>query len=123
MPNDPMSYSRPFCSVITVPDPDRMPVAAHVEQGGTLQFRTDTHKYTTFEIRFQGPNPFDETQNEVFAGSDVQPVVGRLMKVGTEYKYTVRHFKDDGTSVDSGTFAFNVNPCRGCPQPVDPGMG
>jgi hypothetical protein len=122
MPNDSMSYSRPFCSVITVPDPDRMPVAGHVEQGGTLQFRTDTHRYPTCEIRFIGDNPFDETTNKVLPGSDIKPIVGRLEKNGN-YQYTVRHFKDDGTSVDSGTFAFNVNPCRGCPQTMDPGMG
>ena len=109
------SYRRPFCAVITVPDPDNMPVASHAQKGGTLQWRTDKHNYPKFEIRFKGPNPFDPKQDDlVLAGSDVTPVVIRLNTVRDGYQYTVRHIANDGTCTDTGPFTFNVHGCPGC---------
>jgi len=117
MPNEPNSYSRPLNSVITVPDPDRTPVSSHAEQGGTLEWRTDTHNYPNFEIHFKGANPFDPDHDDlVLPGSDVNPVVIRLKTAGKHYQYAVRHISKDGKcSVDSGPFEFYVYPCRGCP--------
>ena len=115
MPNEPKSESRPACMVITIPDPDNIPVSAHAEKGGTLQWRTETHRYPGFEIRFEGPNPFNEEKDLVLKGSDVKPVVMRLNTIGENYKYAIRHIKKDGTCVDSGPRMFNVRICVGCP--------
>jgi hypothetical protein len=115
MSTQPESYSRPSCTVVTVPDPDNMPVSAHAQKGGTLQWRTDTHNYPNFEIWFIGANPFDNKQNVVIAGSEDNPVIIYLDTVKDDYQYKVRHFKKDGTWVDTGTFMFNVHPCPGCP--------
>jgi hypothetical protein len=115
MSTQPKSYSRPSCTVVTVPDPDNMPVSMHVQKGGTLQWRTDTHNYPNFEIRFKGSNPFNEEQDLVLQGSDDEPVIMRLNTVKDDYFYIVRHFRKDGTCVDTGTFMFNVHPCPGCP--------
>jgi hypothetical protein len=114
MPNKPKSESRPACMVITIPDPDNMPVSAHAERGGTLQWRTETHRYPEFEIRFQGSNPFNAEKDLVLKGSDDKPVVLRLNTVGENYKYTIRHINKDGTCVDSGPRMFNVRICIGC---------
>jgi len=113
MPNVP-KYDRPSNLVITVPDPDNMPVSSYAEKGGTLQWRTDTHQYPNFEIRFQGSNPSNARKNLVLKGSDVQPVVLRLKTTGA-FKYTIRHIKKDGTHVDIGPINANVHPCPGCP--------
>lgn len=115
MPTPTTSYSRPSCTVVTVPDPDNMPVSTHAQKGGTLQWRTDTHNYPSFEIRFIGANPFDGEQDVILLGSQDKPVVIRLDTVKDGYQYTVRHFKKDGTCVDTGVFLFNVHPCPGCP--------
>jgi hypothetical protein len=111
----PKSYSRPSSAVITIPDPDGMPFSTHVEQGGTLQWRTDTHNYPDFVIEFQGANPFDEVPNQKFSGSDEKPVVLRLNTVGNNYRYKVQHIKKDGTSKDTGPVEFSVIHCPLCP--------
>jgi hypothetical protein len=110
-------YARPSSVVVTVPDPDTTAVASHAEKGGTLQWRTDTHNYPEFEIQFIGPNPSNGNADEVFRGSDIEPVVIRLDLdvVGEDYQYKVRHFHKDGTSKDTGPFLLRVTPCRGCP--------
>jgi hypothetical protein len=111
MPNTPKS-DRHFCAVITVPDPDNMPVSSYAEKGGTLLLRTDTHNYPSFVIEFQGHSPSVGAQKQ-FSGSEEKPVVIRLDTVG-EYKYTVQHIHKDGTCKDSGPFMFYVYPCKGC---------
>ena len=113
--------SRPLCTVISVPDPDNLAVCGHVEQGGTLQWRTDTHNYPKFEIRFEGANPSDAKKNQVLPGSDLKPVVIPLKKTG-DFKYTVRHYKKDGTNKDTGPVLFRVTPCPNCP-PIFPNPG
>ena len=115
MPNMPESDSRPSSGVITLPDPDDMPFSIHAEKGGTLQWRTETHNYPEFEIRFQGPNPSNAENNLVLKGSDVKPVVIRLNTIGENYKYTIRRIKKDGACIDSGPVMFNVRICVGCP--------
>jgi hypothetical protein len=106
-------YSRPLCAVITIPDPDIMPVASHAEQGGTLQWRADTHNYPGFEIRFQGPNPFNSDKDLILTGDDLQPVTIRLNTVG-DYEYTIWHYKKDGTIKRTPRRKFRVTPCGGC---------
>jgi hypothetical protein len=112
MPNKSKS-DRPVSAVITVPDPDNMPVSSHAEQGGTLQWRTDTHNYRNFVIEFQGANPSDGVPNQKFPGSDEKPVVIRLNTIG-DYKYTVQQINENGTCQDSGPFLCYVYPCKGC---------
>jgi hypothetical protein len=118
MPNKPKSDSRPSSRVLTLPDPENMPFSTHAEQGGTLQWRIDSHNYPEFEIRFQGPNPSNANKNLVLKGSDARPVVLRLKTIGV-YKYTVRHIKKDGTSPDPGPVLQPVLSiivhCVGCP--------
>jgi len=114
MPNTP-EFHRPLSAVITLPDPDNRAVAAHAQQGGTLEWRTDSHYYPNFEIRFLGPNPSNDEEDFVFKGSDVQPVVVRLNRVG-EYLYMVRHnHEKDGSHKDTGPHPTNVTPCHACP--------
>jgi hypothetical protein len=108
-------YSRPLCEVITVPDPDIMPVASHVEQGGTLQWRTDTHNYPKFEIRFAGANPFNADKDLILTGDDLKPVTIRLNTVG-DYEYVIWHYKKDGTCRPiQQHMLFHVTPCGLCP--------
>ena len=119
MPNT-SEFHRPLSAVITLPDPDNRMVSALAQQGGTLEWRTDSHHYPNFEIRFLGPNPSNDEEDSVFKGSDVQPVVIRLNKVG-EYKHTVRHIREkDGSCIDTGPHPTNVTPCHACP-PWGPG--
>jgi hypothetical protein len=113
MPNG--NYHRPACLVITMPDPDNMPVSSNdAEQGGILQWRTDTHNYPQFKIQFPDGNPLNHLKNQTYEGSDEEPVVLRLNNVG-EFKYTVQQTKGDGTCKDSGPFLCYVYPCKGCP--------
>ena len=114
MTNNSEPFSRPISTVITVPDPDAMPVSSHAEKGGTLQWRTDTHNYPKFEIRFQGANPFNADMNQILSGDDLQPVTIRLKTVG-DFEYTIRHYKKDGSSKDIVRQKFRVTPCTGCP--------
>jgi hypothetical protein len=106
-------YSRPLCAVVTIPDPDIMPVACHVEQGGTLQWRTDTHSYPKFEIRFQGPNPSNADKDLILTGDDLQPATIRLNTVG-DYEYMICQYHKDGTIRRTGVFKFRASPCGGC---------
>ncbi len=110
-------FARPSSVVVTVPDPDATIVASHAEKGGTLQWRTDTHSYPEFEIEFIGPNPSNGNANEIFSGSDTEPVVIRLDAdiVGEEYQYKIRQYHKDGTFKETGPFLLRVTPCRGCP--------
>ena len=105
---------RPLCAVITIPDPDIMPVASHVEQGGTLQWRTDTHNHPRFEIRFEGANPSNADKNLILTGDDLQPVTIRLNTVG-DYVYEIWHYRKDGTCRRHPRFEFHVTPCGLCP--------
>jgi hypothetical protein len=105
---------RPLCTVISLPDPDNLLVSSHGEQGGTLQWRTDTHNYPRFEIRFDGANPSNSKKDQVLSGSDLKPVVILLKKTG-DFNYTVRHFKNDGTFLDTGPIPFRSTPCPVCP--------
>ncbi len=107
-------FSRPFSTVMTVPDPDNMSVASHAEQSGTFQWRTDTHNYPNFEVRFIGPNPSNGEDDLILPGSDTEPVIIRLNTVD-DYRYGIRHYGKDGDFKDTGPFLLRVNPCNGCP--------
>jgi hypothetical protein len=108
-------YSRPACAVITIPDPDIMPVAIHVEQGGTLQWRTDTHNYPKFEIRFSGANPSNDDKDLILTGDDLKPVTIRLKTVG-DYEYVIWHYTKEGTCRPfQQHMLFHVTPCGLCP--------
>ena len=107
-------YDRPVCAVITLPDPDQMPVTHEVQTTGTIQWRTDTHQYSMFQVRFIGPNPEDEVSDKVLHGSDTAPVVLRLNKAGKRYEYEVSQFSSSGGQITSPVIAFRVQPCDGC---------
>ena len=105
---------RPLSAVITVPDPDNKSFSNHAHRGGTMQWRTESHRYSRFEIRFHGANPFNSEVDKVFGGTDVKPVVVRLNRLG-EIKYTVRHYPPKGPYVDSGPFSAVITICPACP--------
>jgi hypothetical protein len=106
---------RPLSIVITVPDPDNMSGSDRAEEGGTLQWRTESHRYPEFEIRFKGPNPFNTETDLVLKGSDVNPIVIRIpIESRAVYSYSVRHYKKDGTCKDTGPMKFIIH-CIGCP--------
>ena len=99
---------------MTLPDPRSRKYATDGQQGGTFEWRTETHDHPTFEIRFDGPNPVDEIPDRSFKGSDLSPVVLRLNNTG-EFRYQVWQMDATDGVVKTGPFPFNVRPCRGCP--------
>jgi hypothetical protein len=106
---------RPLSIVITVPDPDNMSVSDRAEEGGTLQWRTESHQYPEFEIRFKGPNPFNTETNLILKGSDAKPVVEHIKAESKGvYSYQVRHIKKDGSFKDTEVRRFVIH-CIGCP--------
>ena len=107
-------YLRPTSVVLTVPDPDDLKCVTDVQQGGTMQWRTETHAYPSFEIRFVGKNPQDDVLNSVFSGTDTAPVVLRLHNTGDVFTYTLEQFKKDGTWLHGGEHQFSVRTCNGC---------
>lgn len=106
-------YLRPTGVVMTLPDPRSKQYAMDGQQGGTCQWRTETHDHPTFEIRFKGPNPFDEIVDKGFGGSDLAPVVLRLNNLGS-FRYDVFQMNANGDVSKSGPHTFNVRECRGC---------
>ena len=93
---------RPSSTIITLPDPDQMAVA--FEHGGTLQWRTDSHRYLNFRIEFEGPNPESGTSDTAFDGTDIQPVVIKLNQLGDSYKYYVLHSTKNAELEKNRTF-------------------
>lgn len=106
-------YLRPSSVVITLPDPKSMKVGTDGQKGGTFQWRTETHEHPSFEIRFKGQNPVDNTQDKSFKGDDLTPVVVRLNELG-DYLYEVRQMDAKGNVITSGPHKFSVRECDGC---------
>jgi hypothetical protein len=105
---------KPVSVVITVPDPDSKDFMIHVEQGGTLQWRSDSTTFPRFEIQFIGANPSNGTQNEKLDGDNLHPVVIHVKETG-DYEYNVRHIKENGTATTTGPRSFHSQPCTACP--------
>ena len=106
-------YLRPAGVVMTLPDPRSKKYAMDGQRGGTCQWRTETHDHPTFEISFEGLNPFDEVTDQIFRGSDLAPVVLRLNSLG-EFRYNILQMGVNGEVSKSGPHTFNVRECRGC---------
>ena len=109
-------YLRPSSVMMTLPDPESKKFCFDGQQGGTFQWRTETHEHPMFEIRFIGHNPSDDDLGKCFRGDDVTPVVIRLNKVG-DYQYDICQMSAKGGSVTSGPHQFSVHECKGCPPP------
>jgi hypothetical protein len=105
---------RPASTVITLDDPDNMPVSSHAEEKGRVEWRTESHNYPDFEIQFVGKNPEDDTVNLKRKGNVDQPVVMQIKKTG-DYHYKVQHIKKDGTvKEDPRTHILRGTNCIGC---------
>jgi len=117
---------RPTHAVVTVPDPEHLPTATHVEHGGTLEFRCETPNYPHFDVCFKVTDQSGKVQTLIYPGSIDRPVVitvaedsGNFQKEG-EYQYTVHHYhhkpkKGEAYSGPStGTWSMFVKHCRGC---------
>jgi hypothetical protein len=112
---------KPVSTVITVPDPDETQFTNHAQQGGTVEWRSESPNYPKFEVKFVGPNPYNTKVNDTLSGSTTKPVVVRLKKVG-EYTYTIRHTHTNGKTCDTQQFDIHIVPCpKGCP-PVGLGI-
>src|SRR5271170_1540224 len=95
----------PTTSVMMVADPSDAPVSVYAEKGNTLEWRNDSPNYPEFEIHFVGDSPARKT--DTLRGSNTDPVVVHVIKSG-KYSYTIRHFKTDGTTKDTGPFAVRT---------------
>ena len=104
---------RPSGVVMTLPDPKSKKVCIDGQQGGTFQWRTETHEHSSFEIRFRGSNPVDDTPNQSFNGDDLNPVVIRLKRLGY-YEYEICQTDAKGHATTSGPHTFSVHVCHGC---------
>ena len=102
--------------VITLLDPESMPTSH--EEKGTMEWRTESHRFPNFEIRFRGENPEDKTIDRVLRGSDTQPVVIRLNRPNQTYEYTIAQF-DENSEEPKGISpppprSFRVESCSAC---------
>ena len=103
--------NNPSSSVILVADPDETPVSVYAEKGGTLQWINDSTTYPRFAIEFVGNSPAGK--GDKLTGSNNDPVKVHVKERG-EYKYNIRHMKDDGTAKTTGPFLFSVSTCKTC---------
>lgn len=103
-----------ICFIITVPDPEKKPMASHAEVGGWMEWKSDSRDYPRFEIYFPDTNPFDESKGYTKSGTVDAPVILHPQK-GGHYKYHVKHYPArQGPPIDSGPFLASVHPCIGC---------
>lgn len=103
--------NNPVSAVIMVADPDESPVLVYAEEGGTLEWRSESPNYPEFEILFVGDSPAEA--NDKLFGTTKDPVVVHATKLGT-YHYKIRHFKNDGSHRSTGTHSFSVSTCKNC---------
>jgi hypothetical protein len=100
-------------AVIMLADPDKNPGSVYVvDERSTVEWKSDSPKYPGFEIVFVGKNPAQP--GDKLLGSTKHPVKIHVKTPGN-YKYKVRHIKKDGKKKTTGTFAFSVRGCPGCP--------
>ena len=110
-PSNGATALKAVCAVIMIPDPDETPASVDVDEGGTLEWKSDSPNYPGFEIVFVGENPAQPSDR--LLGSTKDPVKIHVKKPG-KYHYKIRHIKKDGSKKSSGTFAFSVRSCPGC---------
>ncbi len=85
---------RPSGTIITVPDPDNVPVASVCEVGGMIEFRSDAPNYPHFVIEFTNENPDDSQLRRTFVGNREIPVVMKSNKAG-DFAYNVIYLTDE----------------------------
>lgn len=81
--------------VITVPNPDSLPLTTKIPIGGTATWKCSTSKYPKFQINFAESNPFNDRKNAKFKGSNSQPVALEVKKRGN-FTYNIKHIKPGG---------------------------
>jgi len=114
------TYRKPASAVVTLPDPDQAWNSSHAEIGGTLEFRSESVNYPTFQVIFDEDNPSDKEKGHVFEGSIDRPLVIRLKKEG-EFAYTVLYFDINGGPTEIIVRnATRVQPCPGCAPILNP---
>jgi hypothetical protein len=108
---------RPSCTVITAPDPDDEPFGFHTEEGGTLEIRSESRNYPSFDVVITGPHPL---LSRTVTGKLTEPVVipippgtadERPYTAKVTHRHHIRH-KPDHTR----EFNFNVHPCPLCQE-------
>lgn len=106
-------------AVITVPDPDRLTTAAHVEVGGTILWRCETPDYPEFDIVFQpGPTPFGNYPKGLSIPGKIEaPAVRKVTDEG-DFNYSIKHHPRPGSgksATTSGPVWIGSIRCIGCP--------
>ena len=104
---------KPTSAVVTLPDPEGKPICHHAEEGGTLEIRSESVDYPTFEVKITGaPHKFPSP----LTGSTSKPVVIPIPpKSEGQYSVAVTHQHGDGTQTAADqNFNFSVHPCNGC---------
>jgi hypothetical protein len=104
---------RPSCAVITAPDPDDEPFRFHAEEGGTLEIRSESRNYPSFDVVITGPGLL---LTGTRTGKLTEPVViqipastAGLYKVKVTHRHHIHHKPDQAREFD-----FNIHPCKGC---------
>jgi len=101
-------------AVMELPDPDEMSSCFHLEQGGTLEVRSNAPNYTDFHVEFAGSNPLSDGP---LKGSTTCPVVIPIpIDSDGEYEFTVHHIHNHDCNKDRWhRLRLYVHPCKNCP--------
>ena len=97
-----------------MPDPDELQLNSFGEIDGILEVRCETPNHPTFQVQFQGCNPFNDIPDAVFDGSIESPVVIPLNKTGP-FVYFIQHFHKSGKpSKLWGPHPCSIHSCGPC---------
>jgi hypothetical protein len=110
---------RPSCAVITAPDPDDEPFRFHAEEGGTLEIRSESRNYPSFDVVITGPHPTGPHPllSGTATGKLTEPVVIPIPPGTADdlpYKVKVIHHHKGNKPDKAREFDFNIHPCKGC---------
>ncbi len=87
-------FTNPRSAVITVPDPDNLPITSYSEVGGIVEFRSDSPHYPYFEIQFMHTEPDNDLGGQTFTGAHQSPVTIAMDRVG-DYTYMVTYLTEE----------------------------
>lgn len=109
---------RPSSAIITAADPDKLPFHIHLEEGGTLEIRSEARNYSGIKVVVEPDNGGRSRFSKTASGQLPQPVVIQFPK-GSEgdYKVTVTHLKhkDSGEPSRPQEYTCSIHPCPMCP--------
>ncbi|MBV8631016.1 MAG: hypothetical protein JOZ83_08840 [Silvibacterium sp.] len=91
--------------VISVPNPDSLPLRAQAFVGSTATWKCSTRKYPNYQLSFAELNPFNHRKNAKFSGSHAEPVSLPVRNRGT-FKYNIKHIDAEGSARLTGPFAL-----------------